>query len=230
MLSFFSKFQYKELIYYLIPAVILGLSLTACSNDSTSSENGDGNDPTQDYTIEGSADSYDFDENRITPSSNPSLGEGTIKADGSFETTLYGLDEIEDELKTIGDDAFDSFRGFLCEDELMEELDDENRFAQVPAFAFLHGEDNNTGLVGLTSDQIDLNVVGPGNFAGDFHVRWFFSNQELALNLECSEGAERVDLELSAGWNEVIYDISDRESKVLYTGERPNEVEWIVEE
>lgn len=40
----------------------------------------------------------------------------------------------------------------------------------------------------------------------------------------------RLNQEVDAGWNEFVLDTRERENVMQYTGDRPAEVEWTLEE
>lgn len=214
----------------LLSVFALTFSLAACDSGGANDE--EENASGEDFTFEGQVADYDLGEQRITPNTGASLGEGTLSADGSFTMTLFGAEKIEDELEAVDPEAgaFDSFSGFICEEEAAAALDGDARFAIASALTFTSDIDDDgtseTATLGLTSEAPDIVQPVPNPAAGDYHVRWIFANQPVALDTQCRDGERTVDLELNAGWNEVIYDLSDRDQIRQYTGSRPGAVDW----
>lgn len=212
----------------LMLALTAGLFLAACGDDPVSP----GEEPTDEFIIEGQLDDYDLGEQSVTPSNSPSLGEGTLNADGSFAVTLFDEEDIEDELEAVDPDGslFDSFAGFICREEADAELDADARFAIAPALTFAADVDDDdsheVATLGLASEEVSVVLPVPNPAAGDYHVRWFFANQPVTLDTQCRDGERSVDLELNPGWNEVVYDLSDSDLVRQYTGDRPAEVDW----
>lgn len=221
-------------IVLLAVIVTAGLLAGACSDSSTGSDDSS-NGPSGSFQVEGSVDNYSEGEQELYQKEDfVDLIEGTIGSDGSFTVTFLGEDEIEDALKTLGDDSSDDFVGMYCRDEVSQNVDSSTRFVDVNVFTFTYGEDTNVAWIGLSSDSPNQNVYPPqSDNDGDYHVRWIYATAEVSVDLTCnpsSGGTATVDLQLSEGWNEVYFDVSDRDAKVQYTGDRPGEVDWVMDE
>lgn len=185
--------------------------------------------------VEGSIDGYNHGQQELYKQEDfVDLIEGTIESDGSFSVTLLGREEIEETLRPLGNSASDNFVGIYCRDEVGEVLDSSHRFVGVQIFNFTYGSSNSLGRIGLTSDELNLNIFPPqSDTRADLVSRWIYSSADADVDLTCnpsSGGTATVDLELGEGWNEIHFDVSDREDKVVYTGERPSQVDWTMEE
>lgn len=214
--------------------VTAGLLAGACSDSSTGSDDSS-NGPSGPFQVEGSVDSYSGGEQEMYQKEDfVDLIEGTIGSNGSFTVTFLGENDIQDALKTLGDDSSDDFVGMYCRDEVSQNVDSSTRFVDVNVFTFTYGEDTNVAWIGLSSDSPNQNVYPPqSDNDGDHQVRWIYATSEVSVDLTCnpsSSGTATVDLQLSEGWNEVYFDVSDRDAKVQYTGDRPGEVDWVMEE
>lgn len=219
-----------EQIYTLVMLfAVVGLVIHGCGDSPTDNDD-DSPGPAGELTVEGSVDDYDLGEQELYQFEDfIDLIEGTIEDDGSFTVTFLGMDEVEEALKPVGDDTFEDFVGVYCNEEIGETLDSDHQFADVSVFNLTYGEDDDLAMMGLTSDQPNNNKYPPqGDHSGAYHVRWIFSSDDVSINETCA-GAS-VDLDLHKGWNEVVFDLSDSDNKKQYTGERPNEVDWVIAE
>jgi hypothetical protein len=226
----------RHLVFLFATAIALAFALTGCDQPTDSSDDGsggnDGGASGDELTFEGQIQDYDLGEQHISPNTDASLGEGTLNADGSFTITLFEAEQIEEELQPVDPEAgsFESFSGFICEEKAAAELNDNAQFAMASALTFASDIDDDgtseVGMLGLTSSAPDVVVPVPKSAKGDYHVRWIFADQSVTLDTQCRDGERIVELELSSGWNEVSYDLSDRDQIRQYTGSRPNAVEW----
>lgn len=206
----------------LMVLVVVGLSFMACGDDPVSSENQ--GDPNESLVVDGQINSYDRGEQRTW--AGLGLGEGTIDADGNFSVTLHGLDEIEDRLEPVDPEGsgFDGFQGFACEQESFDAVGSEVRFALVGGFAF---DNDDVTYFGLVSETVDRTLPLPLDTGT--HVRWIFAEESVSINTECRDGDRTMDLDLGAGWNEVIIETERPNNDFLheqYTGSRPGSVDW----
>jgi len=215
----------------LTTTITLAFVLIGCDQPTDSESDGvDGP-----LVLEGQIDNYDLGEQQISPSSSSSLGEGTLNPDGSFSMTFFRAQEIQEELQPVDPDGglFDKFSGFICEEEADATLPTDARFAIAPALTFASDIDDDAvsevATLGLSSDEPDISTPVPNRAQGDYHVRWIFASQSVTLDHQCSQGERVVDLELNQGWNEVAYDLSNRDQIRQYTGDRPSEVDWTLE-
>lgn len=116
-----------------------------------------------------------------------------------------------------------------CRESIIESLSSDHLFVGARYFNFTYGEDTNVAGIALSSNGVNRNIYPhQGDTDGDYQIRWVYSSHEASISENCSSA--EVDLELSEGWNEVIFDVSDRDTKRMYTGDRPAEVEWVMEE
>ncbi len=209
---------------FLVLAVVASVFM-ACGDDPASSEE---DDPTAELVLEGQVAEYDQGEQRVW--AGPSLAEGSLDADGSFTVTLLGLEDIEDDLGTADPEAsgFDRFRGFACEEEAHDAVGSDVGFAMITGFAF---DAEDLTHFGLASQSVDR--VRPLPLEEGVHVRWIFAEEAVTIDAECRDGDREMNLDLSAGWNEVIIE-TDRPKNTWfheqYTGERPSTVEWMLKE
>jgi len=223
----------RHLTLLLATTVAAAFALGGCDQPMGFSDDDTGGN----FVLNGKIENYDLGEQEISPNTDSSLGQGTLKADGSFTMTLFGAQEIEEELQSVDPDGdfSDKFSGFICEDEADSELPDDARFAIASGFTFAYDVDDDgtyeSGLLGLTSDAPDIVIPIPNSAKGDYHVYWIFASQSVTLDTECSiSGRERVvDLALDQGWNEVAYDLSNRDKIRQYTDSRPSGVSWQVD-
>ncbi len=220
-------------VTFIMVVVAMGLLVNACDDnpaDADGDDNGNG-DPSEPYQMEGEVNNYDMGERDLYANHRGSfdVGSGTLNEDGSFSFELAGQDVVEEHLQPAGGDTFEEFQGFFCYEQIGEQLDSEHQFTQVHTLAFTYGEDNETALIGLTSDQLSINIYPPSSSKGDYLVRWIYSSKEVSIEESCSEGAEQVDLDLVEGWNEVIFDFSDSENAIQHNGEVPSEAGWEIE-
>lgn len=222
----------RHAIHHLPFLLFAALLLGACGVHSSDSGDSSGGGPLQ---VEGTIDNYDLGQQELYKQEDfVDLIEGTIESDGSFSVTFLEREEIEEALRPLGNSASEEFVGIYCRDEVGEALDASHRFVGVSVFNFTHGESNLLGRIGLTSDELNLNVFPPQSDArADLVSRWIYSSSDADVDLTCnpsSGGTASVDLDLEEGWNEIHFDVSDREDKVVYTGQRPSQVDWVMEE
>lgn len=210
---------------------VMGMLVNGCDDNPADGEDNGNDDPTEPYKVEGKLNNYDMGDRDLYANHRGSfdVGEGILNNDGSFSIELAGQNVVEEHLQPVGEDTFEEFQGFFCYEQIGQQLDSTYQFTQVHTFAFTHGEDNETALVGLTSDQLSINIYPPSSSKGDYLVRWVYSNKEVTINETCSEESEQVDLDLVEGWNEVLFDFSDSESALLHNGEVPSEADWVME-
>lgn len=216
--------SFSSVLGFVILAAI-GLSLGACDDNPVDSEDED--DPSESLVVEGEINDYDRGEQRTW--AGLGLGEGTITADGSFSVTLMGLEEIDDELEAVDpESSFDGFRGFACEQESFEAAGADVGFALVGGFAF---DADDLTYFGLASQAVDRTLPLPLDTGT--HVRWIFAEEAVSIDAECHDGERTMDLDLSAGWNEVIIETERPDNAWLhdqYTASRPGSVEWKIAE
>lgn len=208
---------------------ILALLITACGDNST---NSNGNSSNGVNTIEGEVSDYDLGTQELYKSEDfVDLIEGSIEADGSFAIEFFGREAIQEALKPLAEDS-EGYVGMYCRSEIIESIGSDPLFVDVAYFNFTYGEENNVGGVALSSNTVNRNIYPPqSETRGEYQVRWIYSSEEISISENCqsgSSGTEEVELELSEGWNEVIFDVSDRDNKIMYTGERPSQVNWVV--
>lgn len=213
-----------------VMALILsvGLLFSACSdNPAGNDDNGTPSGPLQ---VEGSANNPSNSEQELYQKEDfVDLIEGSIQADGSFTVEFLGEDAISEALKPLGDDHSDNFVGMYCRDEVSQSLEGSPEFVDVNLFNFTYGEDTNVMQIALSSDSPNGNVFPPqSDTDGDHQARWIYASQDVSVDVTCSEAA--VDVELNQGWNEVYFDISDRDNKMQYTGDRPGQLDWVTDE
>lgn len=212
-------------------SVLIALMLLTMGCDDNPAD-GTGNEPSESITtLEGEVSGYDFGSQDLYESEDfVDLIEGTIDENGTFTVNLLGEEEIQDALKPLGDDEY---VGMYCRESISESLSENHLFVDVGIFNFTYGEDNNLGTIGLSSESTNRNIYPPqSDHKGDYQVRWIYSTEEATISAECdagSSGTEEVELELVKGWNEVIYDLSEPDTKKMYTEERPDEVDWVVD-
>lgn len=221
------RFAFSRLRFHLTSVVVLGsltVFLLACGDDPVSNEE---DDPTAELVLEGEIADYDRGEQRVWASRG--LAEGALEEDGSFSVTLFGLEEIEDDLDPVDPEAsgFDSFQGFACEEEALNAVGEDVGFAIVAGFAF---DSDDLTYFGLTSEVVDR--VRPLPLAEGTHIRWIFAEEAVTIDAECRDGERQMNLDLNAGWNEIIIETERPENTWFhdqYTGERPEEVEWMLD-
>lgn len=208
----------------LLALVVIALSFVACSDDPVSSE--DQGDPNESLVVDGQINNYDRGEQRTW--AGLGLAEGTIDADGSFSVTLNGLDEIEDQVEAVDPEGsgFDGFQGFACEEESFDAVGPDVRFALIAGFAY---DNDDLTYFGLASETIDR--TRPLPLETGTHIRWIFAEDAVSINAECRDGDRTMNLDLSAGWNEVIIETERPNNDFLheqYTGDRPQSVAWTI--
>lgn len=204
--------------------------LMGCGDGNSDSNGSNGsNGSGGDYTVSGELTNYDLGEKTISNSNRPDLAEGTVNADGTFEVTLADASTVEEFLEPVAESGspFDGFSGFACTQEVYDQVGTDIEFAAFPALTYL-GEDNEVKTAGLTS-ATRPDVTFPLPSAEGFHVRWIYASEAVTIQSTCSDGARSMDLELDAGWNEMIIERISIDNNSQYTGERPTEVEWIVD-
>ncbi len=210
--------------------LLLGLVVLfgACDDGNPVDAEDDEGDPAEELVLEGQLDGYSGDGERVW--AGPDLAEGSIESDGSFSVTLLGIDDIEGDLEPIDPEAsaLDSFSGFACEEEALEAVGSDVRFAMVPNFTY--NVDDLT-FIGLTSQAVDITLPLP--LEEGTHVRWIFAEESVEIDAECRGGNRSMSLNLAAGWNEVIIE-TDRPGNDWvhdqFTGERPENVDWMIGE
>jgi len=155
---------------------------------------------------------------------NWTFGEGEIQEDGSFTVTLFGTDVIEpDDLRSMNPESGLAFYGFACQDEVYDQVGADHRFAVVTALTY----DTGINEVGLTSSKLDGTLPVP--IREGTHVRWIFSEEPVNIHTACRDGEREVDLQLDAGWNEMVIEVERPEYDSFYdqhTGPRPDNVAW----
>lgn len=210
--------------------ILLGLVVLfgGCDDGNPVDDEDDEGNPADELVLEEQLDDYSGDGERIW--AGPGLAEGTIEADGRFSVTLYGIEDIEDDLEPIDPEAsaFDSFLGFACEEEALEAVGSDVQFAMVPKLTY--NADDPT-FVGLTSQAVDITLPLP--LEEGTHVRWIFAEEPVEINAECRDGNRSMSLDLAAGWNEVIIETERPGNDWLhdqFTGERPENVDWMIGE
>ncbi|MDR9419123.1 hypothetical protein [Gracilimonas sp.] len=208
---------------------ILVLLITACSDNST---NSNGDSSTQALTIEAEVPGYELGAQDLYQSEDfVDLIEGSIDEEGTLTVNFLSGEAIAEALKPLADDT-DVFVGMYCREEIMGQVDSNHLFVDVNLFNFTYGEDNNTGAIGLSSNMTNRNVYPPqSDTKGDYQVRWIYASQEITISENCqieSDKTEEVNVEFTKGWNEVIFDVSDRDNKKMYTGNRPSGVNWVI--
>lgn len=183
-----------------------------------------------DLTVTGELSNFDMDETRISASSEPDLAEGNIQADGSFEVTFASAGTVEEHLKPVDPEAsgFDAFNGFICEEAVFEQIGSDIQFALVPGLTFL--QDGGAKIVTLNSPSVRANILIPTPLIEGFYVRWVYAEEGVSIEAQCQSGEYSMDMELDAGWNEFVLDTRERQNIMQYTGDRPADVEWTVEE
>lgn len=203
---------------------VMALLLTACSDNST---NSNGDSSSQINSIEGEIADYDYGEQELYMSEDfVDLIDGSIDAEGTFSVDFLGEEAIQEALKPLAEDT-DGYVGMYCRSEIMESLGSDHLFVDVAYFNFTYGEDNTVGGIALSSNSVNRNVYPPQEDSdGDYQLRWVYSSQEASISENCSSA--EVNVELSEGWNEVIFDVSDRDNKRMFTGERPDEIDWVM--
>jgi hypothetical protein len=213
--------------------VIMLLLLTNACDENPASE--DGKDaPSETLTmVEGQLNGYDLGAQELYESEEfVDLIEGSIDEEGAFTVEFMEEQDIEDALKPLSEDS-DGFVAMYCREEILEELSDDHQFVDVSKFNFTYGSDNNVGVIGYSSEAPNYNVYPPqSDHKGDYQVRWIFSTQEVTISENCGgsgSDTHEVDIEFSNGWNEVIFDLSESDTKRMYTGERPTEADWVLE-
>lgn len=224
--SFFRRTPSIASVLGLVILASIGLSLLACDDNPVDSEDDD--DPSESLVLEGEINGYDRGEQRTWAGFG--LGEGTIDADGSFSVTLVGLEEIDDdELEPVDpESSFDGFRGFACEQESFEAAGSDVGFALVGGFAF---DADDLTYFGLASETVDRTQPLPLDTGT--HVRWIFAEEAVSIDAECRDGERTMDVDLGAGWNEVIIETERPDNAWLhdqYTASRPASVEWKIAE
>lgn len=217
--------HFRTVVPLLVGLVVV---LASCDDSNPAGAEDDEGDPAEELVLEGQLDDYSGDEERVW--AGPGLAEGSIEADGSFSVSLLGIDDIEDDLKPIDPEAsaFDSFSGFACEEETLEIVGSDVRFAMVPKFTY--NVDDLT-FVGLTSQAVDITLPLP--LEEGTHVRWIFAEEPVEIDTECRDGDRTMSLDLSAGWNEVIIETERPGNDWFhdqFTGERPENVDWMTGE
>lgn len=209
---------------------ILALLITACDDNST---NSNGNTSNGVNTIEGSIEGYDLGAQELYESEDfVDLIDGEIESDGSFRVEFLGEDVIEEALQPLSEDT-DGFVAMYCREEIQQDLSNSQQFVDVARFNFTYGENNDVGIIGYSSMIPNINVYPPqSDTDGEYQVRWIYSNEEISISKTCdsgSTGTNEVEVDLSKGWNEIIFDLSDEQNKRMYTGDIPSEVSWVLE-
>jgi hypothetical protein len=183
-----------------------------------------------DLTVSGELSTFDMEETFISASSESDLAEGNIQSDGSFEVTFASAQTAEEYVKPADPEltGFDGFSGFLCEGGVHEQVGTSIQFALVPGFTYV--DDSSPRIVTLNSPSVRANILTPTPVIEGFYVRWVYAQESVSLQHECQNGEYSMDMDLDAGWNEFVLDTRDRDNVMQYTGDRPAEVEWTVEE
>lgn len=209
------------------------LVFTQACDDNPASDEGE-DDLSESLTmIEGNIDSYEFGAQDLYESEEfVDLISGSIDENGEFTVELLREDAIQEALKPLTEDS-DGFVAMYCRGVISEELNDDHQFVDVAKFNFTYGNDNSVGVIGYSSESPNMNIYPPqSDNKGDYQVRWIYSSQELTISETCegsgNESVE-VDVEFSKGWNEVIFDVSEEETRTMHTGNKPAELEWVLE-
>lgn len=208
--------------------ILLLLIFSACSDNPTNNDS-EGDDQTDSITeVEGEIGDYELGAHDLYEKEDfVDLIDGSINEEGTFSVQFLEEEEIEEALKSLNDDR-EGFVGMYCREEIMDQLDSNHLFVDVNLFNFTFGEDNNVGGIGLSSNSTNRNVYPPqSDTDGDYQIRWIYSSQEVAISENC-ETAE-VNVEFNSGWNEVLFDVSDRDNKKMLTDERPSEIDWVLD-
>lgn len=226
MISLWSKSKTLFTGSVLIALMLFNMS---CSDNPTNSTGEESSESIT--TLEGEVTGYDFGAQDLYESEDfVDLIEGSIDENGTFTVDLLEEGEIQDALKPLGDDEY---VGMYCRQSISESLSENHLFVDVGIFNFTYGEDSNVGTIGLSSGSTNRNIYPPqGDQDGEYQVRWIYSTKEATISEECgapSSGTEEVEMELSEGWNEVIFDLSEPDTKKMHTGERPDQVDWVME-
>lgn len=207
--------------------IMLMVLANACDDNPA---NDDGEDKSGTLTmVEGEINGYDLGSQELYHSEDfVDLIEGSIGAEGAFTVEFLDREAIEEALKPLTDGS-EGFVSMYCRESIMESLSSDHLFVGASYFNFTYGEDTNVAGIALSSNGVNRNIYPPqADTDGDYQIRWVYSSQETSISENCSSA--EVDLELLEGWNEVIFDVSDRDAKRMYTGDRPAEVEWVIEE
>lgn len=228
---FYLKRAFNLSLYLCLAVTGLLIFTTSCSDNSTGSD-GSSNNP-QSFSVEGELSGYDHGDQELYQAEDfVDLVEGTINADGSFSVEFLSEEAIQEALKPLSDNS-DGFVSMYCRNAVQENLDDGHLFVGLNVFNFTYGEDTSVGGIGLSSESINRNVYPPqSDHDGDYQVRWIYSTHEATITEECdsgSGGTEEVEIELSKGWNEVIFDLSEPDVMKMYTGDRPSATSWVHE-
>lgn len=219
-------------------ALLLAIG-TGCGDDDNGDSSGNGDQPGGE-TLELSGDvsgHYDGEgEELYSTVGFEDVGQGTLESDGTFSVTLTMTSEIyEDELEPPASSVLDGFRGLVCIEEFLEEIEDA-RFLRVSNFSFLTESEEGTQYPRLLELSTETegqtgSSLAPFPNVGQVYVTWLYSTDSFHLQETCDEG--EIDVELDEGWNEVMIDTtnaSGADSEIIqWTGERPDEVDWYLE-
>lgn len=209
--------------------VIIAMMLftTAC-DDNPAGDDGSEDSSDSIESLEGEIAGYDLGAQELYKNEDfVDLIEGSIDAEGELSVELLDGEAIQEALKPLTDDS-DGFVAMYCREAVMEDLDSSHLFVEVGHFNFTYGEDTNVGGIALSSNSVNRNIYPPqGNTKGDYQVRWIYSSSEITISESC--GTEEVEVDFSEGWNEVVFDVTDKDAKKMYTGERPSDVDWVME-
>ena len=218
-------------INYLI--ILLGTFIiinTGCSDNAADNNGSTGS--VDELSLSGTAAGYGGDGHALYPASRfDPLGEGTLEADGTFSVTLWSGTEIESELEEL-ETGFGGFEPFPCmDDDSFEITDPDARFAQVRAILYDDGElSNSIVLNDQTEGEVDR--LNPLLAHGEKRVYWIYADRDASIQGTCetSRGNQieqrMVDLDLTEGWNEIIYDYRNRYDLRMIQGSRPAIVDW----
>lgn len=182
----------------------------------------------------------DYDHGEVEFSAGRGLddvAEGTVNPDGSFTATFFGGDEIDDYLLPIDPEADERFSAYPCQphvDEPAEISDTDARLVAGTQFTYSIMVDGNPEPWAITlTDQTegDIDTILPLPQGTEQRVFWIYSDRPVQITGECtydtgSEWPGSVDLDLNTGWNEVVRDFDDHQRHHMWTGDRPDEVDW----
>lgn len=157
------------------------------------------------------------------------IAEGTMESDGSFTFTLTMTPEIyEENLEPLADSIMDGFGGLVCRSEFLDDVQDA-RFLAVHNVHYTPegGTDSDAGTIELSTDTEDTlgSSMRPFPNMGHIYGTWLYTTEDLTIQETCDNG--EIDVELQAGWNEVLIDTTEAfDEYTQWTGERPDDVDW----
>jgi hypothetical protein len=226
-----SLFYNGLLILVLVVTGSCGENPVESNNDGENNNGNNGNGGESISMVEGEVEGYDLGANDLYEGEDfVDLIEGSINEDGTFTVNFLDKEDIQEALKPLGDDEY---VGMYCRENISSNLGDDHLFVDVSLFNFTFGENNNVGAIALSSGSTNRNSFPPqSDNSGEYQVRWIFSSEQASISESCeagSGGTNEVDIELTEGWNEVIFDLSEPDTKKMYTGERPDQADWVLD-